>query len=299
MMTPNAQAPEAVTKADRVEEFAPKHRTFGNKVFDMVWPLIQVGGVWVASMFVGYQGVYGKNWFSDKMDKAGNRFAQLIARPVNAVNKYAPTFWRAEPLEWGKSFSMWLATMVPGIGLIAVTKVLEDNRDDIAASIDKMAGKVPQDASKVKAEPKQSWLSMYAGRFVASSVSLAAFFALGPKLSTQIAEWSGEKTLNAFQGKNKASVFAQRVATLGVFDFIFTCVSGSVTYLYSRAFARKHNGEFVPEDAADKVFPKTPAPVVELKPDKATYTKLGDKQAGSYARRLQQEPATKVSLSSV
>lgn len=76
-----------------------------------------------------------------------------------------------------------------------LVKLLEDRREKIAYSLDKMMGTVPEDKSVYAAEPKQSWTSVIMGRLATVSIVVPTAVVL-EKIGSKNGAWKGEWTHN-------------------------------------------------------------------------------------------------------
>ncbi|MEI7670069.1 MAG: hypothetical protein WCJ33_08310, partial [Pseudomonadota bacterium] len=135
-------------------------------------------------------------------------------------------------------------TLITALGaggtlLLPITKWLEDRREKISAFFDKIAGK---EVKEITPEAEQTWESLGKGRLVSWGTVYAIFIALGPNIVDFVQKKVGGFATNIFTSifKNSDKEKVGKWADLAVFDLLFTAVSASITYIFSRKVA-EHN----------------------------------------------------------
>ena len=217
-----------------------KKRTWGNIIYDFpVFCGVAWGGVAALSAISAHESMYGKNkyfWWLRALNDAV--FKCLKSGFSKTVLKNAPE----EVLDgYANGTTMFMTLGMGGNALAGVIKYMEDNRQKIAAKIDNFLGTTPPDPETIENEPKQTWSSVIKGRLISWGGSYVAFLALGPKLVGTLSNFCGEKATNAWlhfkPRSNHASV--RKWANIAAFDALFTVITATATYLFSRSIAKK------------------------------------------------------------
>lgn len=212
----------------------PKHRTVGNKIYDgAVYTTFAWGGVALASAVSAYAAQHGKSWWRAFNDACVNSLEKVIkkipAMPERNIKHYA------------KGTTMFLTLGLGGWLMMAPIKWLEDNREKNAARIDRLLGTREPDPRVVEAEIPQTWHSVLSGRMVSWGLSYAAFLAMPPKVAQAANEFFSKATAKAWMKIRPSSnaVNVKKWTDIAAFDALFTVITATVTYAYSRYVARQ------------------------------------------------------------
>jgi hypothetical protein len=235
-----------------------RKRTVGNKIFDWgVYSSIAWVGVSVMSLLTAHEAIRGThpsfNWLRTIHKKLSSSVSKLLS---STVMKNSP---KADIEAWSEGTGLYYMLGLGGTTLMAPIKWLEDNREKLAAKIDKTIGTTPPDPACIKEEPKQSWGSVLSGRALSViGVGFGTFVLMGPKRAENISKWFGEKFTNSWMkmrpNANKAVV--REWADMGAFDVLFTAITAAVTYAFSRFVATKSNAK---KDAETELYELNPS----------------------------------------
>ena len=253
--TPEIESPP-VKQADLPAALPPptpkKTRTLGNIVYDIpIFGGVAWGGVSVLSALSAHESKFGNNKYFGWLRVVNDSVFK------NVKNWLSKTVLKNAPEElidgYAKGTTMFVTLGMGGNALAIPIWQMENNRQKAAAKIDKFLGTTPPDPETIENEPQQTLSSVGKGRLISWGGSFLAFLALGPKL---VGEWNnvcGEKATNAwmkFKPKsNPASV--RKWADIAAFDAIFTTITATTTYVFSRYFAKKEGRKI---DAQDEIF---------------------------------------------
>ena len=229
-----------------------KKRTWGNIIYDFgsygstAWL-----GVAAISAITAHQSVKGTNKYFDWLRSLNN----TVERGFEKL--FTPIMKESTPeviQQTAKSSSLFFSLGLGGTILMAPLKWMEDNRQKNAAKIDAVLGTAPHDPNLAKTEPKQTWGSVLSGRFFSWSMSFVSFFAIGIERSVKMSKYFGEKATNAWMklrpNANQAKV--SEWMDIIAFDTLFTIITATLTYCFSRFVARKKtatNDWVIPEHA--------------------------------------------------
>lgn len=247
---PPLEASDAVRK---------KHRTTGNKVFDLVvYPVFAFGVVLVASMKALNYVKYGAG-------RAG--FENQAHGVANSLGKWSlfkntehDTLYHA-----ANNTGKVLVSFAVGTVLMAPIKLLEDKRTQISAWLDKVLGSEPRNDQEFKDEPKQSWKSVLGGRAITFASVLGLSFLIGDKrtkyVEDQVANRFTGGLAGAFPEINKDRLPGIKESTRNLtFELFYTALCATLVYTLSRIIARKDDEKKHSKDM----------PVISTKPETAS-----------------------------
>lgn len=223
---------------DNSQDCVVKQRTFGNKLYDwLIYGSVSWAGVSAASLLTVHEAHHGTKPSFNWLRNLNTKFTETLSENVFSKIFKSPAKVKA----WSSGTAMFWMLGLGGSALSPILKYLEDNRQKISSKIDNMFGTTPPDPELVAQEPKQSWLSVGAGRFASVATGYLSFCAMGPKVADSVSKWCGEHATNMYmKWKPKANpVKVRRVADIAVFDIFFTMVTASATYLISRFVAKR------------------------------------------------------------
>lgn len=241
-----------------------KKRTWGNIIYDFpVFGGVAWGGVAALSAISAHESMYGKNkyfgWLralNDTVFKGlKNGFSKTVLKNASeeTVDGYA------------KGTTMFLTLGMGGNALAGIIKYMEDNRQKMAAKIDNFLGTTPPDPATIENEPQQTWSSVGKGRLISWGGSYLTFLALGPKRVGKLSDFCGEKAANAWlhfkPQSNHASV--RKWADIAAFDALFTVITATATYLFSRSIARKDDNKKALSDELFELNPIAPKAITK------------------------------------
>lgn len=267
----------ATGESGQVVHESQKKRTFGNKMFDfIVYPAIAWVGVSALSVYMAHETSpnSGNNSFIFKKIRELNKsvlamFEKSVESGLlkNIIKDKSP-----ENIErWSEGLSMYGLLALGGTMLMWPIKALEDNRKKLAAKLDSMFGTTPQNQAEVAKEPKQSWFSVLSGRVLSVGIGFSAFLAMGPKNAGNWSKACGayftDKWMKVFKNHNEANV--KSWMDVAAFDVIFTTITASVTYAFSRFIAKRNDKA---QDVGESMMtfdPATPTPTAPLNFDSA------------------------------
>jgi hypothetical protein len=255
-----------------------KKRTVGNIVYDFgVFGSIAWGGVALLSALSAHESMHGKNpafgWLRTINDKGFSIFK-------NSFTKMLPKSTNPETIEGlAKGTTMFLTLGMGGNALAVPIKWMEDNRQKNAAHIDNFLGTTPPDPETIAHEPKQTWKSVFSGRLLSWGMSYAAFLAMGPKLTSKINDWFGQRATEKFLEMSPKSnpKTVRRWADIVAFDALFTVITATTTYAMSRAVAR-HDEEVYEHNHPELKLQTNEAPAIA-----GLATKYTDKHKSKYS----------------
>lgn len=238
-----------------------KHRTIGNKIYDWgVYTTFAWAGVAGLSLLSAHEALHGKNphfnWLRSINDGVSGGLSKALS---NTIMKGKPK----ETIEgWAKGSTMFVTLGMGGWAMMAPIKWLEDNREKNAAKIDNFLGTNPPNKQLIAEEIPQTWGSVMQGRLLSWAMSYAAFAAMGPKTTSKVSNWAGDKFTKVFMAlKPKANeVNVRRWADIGAFDATFTVITAAATYAFSRIIAKKQHRRLDSEDVLMTIDPATPTP---------------------------------------
>lgn len=246
-------APEVSTTAPKKPR---KQRTFGNVIYDFgVFGSIAWVGVAALSAFSAHEAMHGNNKFFGWLRKLNDYVFNGLSNQLSKIFKNA----NKETIDgYAKGTTMFVTLGMGGNALMLPIKWMEDNRQRNAARIDNLLGTMPPDAETIEHEPKQTWKSVFSGRMMSWGLSYAAFLAMGPKFTSKISNWFGEHSADIFMRLRPQSN-AQNVrkwADIAAFDALFTIITASLTYAFSRTIAKKDEE---PKPLGEGLFELSPA----------------------------------------
>jgi hypothetical protein len=149
---------------------------------------------------------------------------------------------------------MVLFSFADGSAIAPMVKLLEDRRGKISKWFDDRLGTTPEDEiAAYKAEPKQSWFSVIAGRIAVLSIVVPTAYILGKTGLNDVLFNNPGKKFGAWMAKkpNLAKHFTKwdikELGRVGVFEGFYTSVCTAGLYVVSRFLARatgrKKSGE--------------------------------------------------------
>ncbi len=298
-----------------------KHRSTGNRVFDLVvYPVIAFGVVLVASMkalnYMKYGG--GRVGF----ERWAHKTADQLGKWTPFKNTAHETLYHA-----ANNTGKVLASFAVGTVLMVPIKLLEDKRTQISAWFDKVLGSEPRKENEIKEEPKQSWKSVLGGRAITFASVLGLSFLIGDKrtkfVENQVADRFTGALAGAFPEISKERLPGIKESTRNLtFELFYTALCATLVYTLSRIIARKDDEKkhlkespitttkptAAPKDAeqvlagiapheAESTEPKLAAHA--LRRDPQTYGVRQEKPADfrtKYSERKSQETAAMVSV---
>ncbi len=217
-----------------------KKRSWGNVIYDFgVFGSIAWFGVAALSALSAHESQYGKHkafgWLRTINDKSQQALKGFLSKTLlkggdpKTIDGYA------------KGSTMFLTLGMGGNALMAPIKWLEDHRQSNAAKIDWLLGTTPPDPEKIAHEPHQTWKSVFSGRLMSWGSSYLAFLAMGPALTDNISKKFGDLAskgwLRVYPKSNPQNV--RRWADIIAFDALFTVITATATYVFSRYIAKK------------------------------------------------------------
>jgi hypothetical protein len=216
------------------QEAAPRKRTVGNRVFDLVvYPSIAFGAVFAFSVWATEKAMFSTGTVRNAFDGLAKKLQE------SSLLKHLPP---EEGFKKAKSHAMVLVSFLAGSLLIAPIKLFEDRRHTISQKIDNALGTAPADPSHYAKEPKQSWLSVMGGRVVTFGSVLALALSVGSHIDRGSMKVASKLTGEIPPGMKPelASKKWQR-AYVASFETFYTALCASLVYVLSRTFARKLN----------------------------------------------------------
>jgi len=198
-------------------------RSFGNKAFDWIfYPLIAFGVVGAASVASLYYSKFGN--------------------PAGTLNRF---------YAWSKSKlgpADILISFATGTILLTPIKLLEDKRAHIADWFDRMntkyRGAPPVDHSKEKAEPKQSWASIWGGRaaifgfvLVVDRLFSKHIDAACRTVGSWVQKHPAPPATATFPITSSLTTKGARLAWAGTFEGLYTAICAAGVYVFSRSIA--------------------------------------------------------------
>lgn len=273
--------PIAANAADDAARAAPKekHRTVGNRIYDwLIYASVAWGGVAGLSLLSAHEAMHGSNkmfgWLRwiDKNATAG--FEKIFSKIAKKENVRG----------WAHGTTMFLTLGMGGNALIGILKWLEDNREHNAARIDRALGTTPPDPETIAAEVPQTWKSVFTGRLASWGLSYLAFVAMGPQIAGAASNWCGEKFTKGWVWLRPASnqETVRKWADIGAFDALFTIITASMTYCFSRLVAKRDQTKAVQKETPELPPLETAAEAPTHKPLKAN-SLTAHKQFTDYA----------------
>ncbi len=280
-----------------------KYRTLGNVIYDFgVFGSIAWIGVAVLSAVSAHEALHGNNkwfgWLRTLNDKSTEWLKEKLSK---SLLKSASL----ETVEgYAKGTAMFLTLGMGGNALMAPIKWLEDHRQSNAAKIDNLLGTQPPDPETIAQEPKQTWKSVFSGRLASWGLSYAAFLAMGPKLTGKINNWCSERVLKGWMKLRPASDVnkVKNWTEIAAFDALFTIITATLTYTFSRIVAKKGENKYVADDlytvntAAPNLFGQTEESAHEETHDPSFTTKIQPRKqelnvkSARFSERLESEP---------
>ncbi len=241
-----AATPAAPLFDDSANKAAPK-RTFGLRAFDaFLYPGVTNVGVFVISVFATYLTKKGSSFGREGSD--ARAFGTWMQARGDGLEKFFTNRFGMSPSAASNS-RMVFWSFFDGSLLAPLVKKFEDNREEIAKTIDQVAGTTPDDDSVYKAEPKQSWGSVLGGRLVTAipvvltAVQLEKKGADGLSLNEKWLTIPGIKLGNWFAKANPtiAAKFSKEtfhdLSKVILFEAFYTSVCTTGLYITSRAIA--------------------------------------------------------------
>lgn len=308
------EAPENTAPAEQIAASAAKRRkqrTFGNVIYDFgVFGTIAWIGVAALSAFSAHEAMFGTSKWFGWLRTINDKVFSGLSNSLQKIFKNTPK----ETLDgYAKGTTMFVTLGMGGNALMAPIKWMEDNRQRNAARIDNLLGTTPPDPETIEHEPKQTWKSVFSGRMMSWGLSYAAFLAMGPKVTSKISNWFGERSADIFMRLSPKSNAGnvRKWADIAAFDALFTVITATLTYAFSRSVAKKDEehkplgeGLFELSPAAPTLFHDEydASPNKEDAPEKhfAQSVKSGKRERpkthGSYVKRVEAEPELAHSL---
>ena len=241
-MTENKENTTAKTTDPPAEpKAAPKvkHRTVGNIIYDWgIYGTFAWGVVALASALSAHEAMHGNH-------KVFNWLRSLNNNCISGLSSFlSSTLLKGKPKAlidgWARGSTMFVTLGMGGWAMMAPIKWLEDNRQSNAAKIDNALGTTPPDPETIEHEPKQTWHSVLSGRLYSWGLSYAAFCLMGPTVTDQLNDKIGEYATQAWMKvRPKAHLpTVKKWANIAAFDALFTVITASATYLWSRQVAK-------------------------------------------------------------
>lgn len=239
------QAVKAAKPADHPtleasEQAQKKHRTTGNKIFDLVvYPGIAFGLVMVAC-------TKGLNYV--KTGKGQQPFEEHVVGPLTSFYKKIPIYGnRPEAAihddannhgKVGVSFLIGTFLMIP-------IKLLEDRRDQISKWFDKVFSTEPKNMNDYKPEPKQSWKSVLGGRGITFLSVLGLSSIVGGSRTEWVENQVSSRFAGGLQGVALGKIPEDRLEKIRhntkflTFELFYTALCTVMVYALSRLIASK------------------------------------------------------------
>ena len=263
---PNYDAPIKV----EVSAVAPE-RTLGLRTFDLfLYPFLTnfaVFGISIVATYLTSRGgmkrpdgslLYGKlgEWFQKRGDWL--------------IEEFKKTGMNNDQADMSKTVFF---SFLDGSLMAPAVKLFEDKREEIAKSIDTAVGTLPPDDTPYEAEPKQSWGSVLAGRFVTSAIVVPTAMMLDKtglndtlfkKPGLRFGKWVESKpNLKKYFG----TLDIPELGKIGFFEAFYTSVCTAGLYFSSRMFGEHKKIEVMPvrpktsDTATDKQQQMTAKPI--------------------------------------
>lgn len=182
--SPNYSAKAAAASKDDAQQaqaateklYEKPKRTLGLKLFDIgLYPLLSNFAVFAISVVFTFLTERGGDRRLDGSRVYGGVGKFFQARGVWLENQFKKTGMSAKNANMGKIVAF---SFIDGSIMAFPIKWLENHRENIAKSIDKTFGTLPEDNTPYDAEPKQSWGSVFGGRAITAGIVVPVAMAL-------------------------------------------------------------------------------------------------------------------------
>lgn len=250
MQDPKAASPIVPSQeADKKPE-----RSLGQRIFDT----IIYGGV-INTLVFGVSVV--ATFLTRHGDKMGGSVGKWFHGRSTDFQKKLVEDWKIMSPSAAKNFNMVAWSFLDGSIFAFLAKPLEDQRENIARSIDKRFSKEPVSEETYRNEPKQSWLSVIGGRIATFSIVFPTYLLLeklhinakqgfknlNKVLFSDLGETIGNKINNIGIVKknfprlanNETKIKLPEAFEVGIFEAVYTTVCTIGLYVGSRFFASK------------------------------------------------------------
>lgn len=239
--------PEAAPLFDDSASKPAPGRTFGLRAFDaFLYPGVTNVGVFAVSVFFTYLTNRGEHFGRD-----GSSARWIGENIFKKRGEWMKQSFMSAGLgeESANNAKMVFWSFIDGSLLSPFVKWFENDRTNIARSIDKLAGTEPDDDSVYTAEPKQTWGSILGGRLVTAipvvltAVQLDKAGANGKSFNQKLFYEPGIQLGNWFAKTNPkiAAKFSKEtfheLSKVTLFEVFYTSVCTTGLYVASRAIA--------------------------------------------------------------
>lgn len=271
--TSKAKAADAPCPPENQEclEEKKKQRTWGNVIFDWgVYASIAWAGVSAFSLATAHLAMNSKHaglaplrdFYQGMKNGVAGFLKSTLMKYKGAAHDVAAKLEHDKRVnKWASGTALYYILGAGGSILMWPIKYLEDNRLKLAAKIDNALGTTPPDPELVKKEPKQTWGSVFAGRALSViGIGYGSFVLMGPDRASKISKWVGKHATKGWMHISPQSKLrpVHKIMNTAVFDVLFTVITASVTYAFSRFVARSHDRKLEAEDALLAVNPVAP-----------------------------------------
>lgn len=247
-----AETPEAPLFDDASPRAKPP-RSFGLRAFDaFLYPGVTNVGVFATSVFFTYLTNRGSHF--GKTGSNARKFGELMQQRGEWLKGHIMSAGLSEGAANNAKMVFW--SFADGTLLAPVIKGFEDNRENIARTIDRWAGTEPDDPSVYDAEPKQSWGSVLGARaltagivaptagilektnFGGKNLNQIMFYEPGLKLGSNV-----RKNYPRFSARFSEGTFRE-ISKVTYFEAFYTSICTAGQYFISRALARVGDHRF-------------------------------------------------------
>lgn len=265
----------------------------------MLYPVINNIGVFLVSVAATYLTAKGGEKLPSGVLKYGKIGEWFQKRGDWLVKKFEGMGMTHGQADMSKMVAF---SFIDGSALAPVVKVVEDHREHIAKKIDDIVdGKNKHDEEVYRAEPKQSWLSVLAGRGLTAGIVVPTAVALdktgfNDKLfiepGKKMGEWAA-KTPKIAKIFGKLDV--RELGKIGIFEAVYTSICTAGLYVSSR-FIAKHSDKKQHEKEEKLKGINTFFPSEEHKDEVATWTSKMQPKEGEFSKRAYHSPDSGYSL---
>lgn len=235
-----------------------KHRTVGNKIFDLlVYPSIAFGAVFAFSIWALHSTKFGAGRAHDFFESTNAYLANKLE-----VLPFFKNMGAEKRAGEARNYASILISFATGTLLISPITFLEHRRHQISQCFDRLLGIEPKDPSFYAPEPRQSWKSIYGGRAITFATVLGLGTAVGEKRTNQITDKAVsfvEKNWKRFNPSASEATLAKvrQWTEVSAFEAFYSALCAGLVYGISRGLARILNKE---EDAYANVARAQPIP---------------------------------------
>lgn len=260
-----------------------KSRTWGNVIFDWgVYSTIAWAGVSAFSLGTAHLAMNSK---AVALKPLRSLYQGLKGGTASVLTKFMKKTPSAEIEKWASGTALYYILGTGGSFLMWPIKYMEDNRQKLACKIDKFLGTTPPDPELIEREPKQTWKSVLAGRALSViGIGYGSFVLMGPERADRISKWFGGKFTDGWMKFSKIQhpeqlaqkrVKVRKAMDMAAFDVLFTAITASVMYGFSRFVARrqerlsaknKHDAIIAADTTTTDTLPEKPLATVLPEP---------------------------------